>query len=89
MAGGWEEICCDECGAEITWVPIVIDGRPYCCHDCGVGMECDCAGGDPRGLDDAPASWDAPPSWDATSLWVGSVEEWTESSYGIDNYAFE
>jgi hypothetical protein len=83
MAGGCEGICCDECGAEITWTPIVIDGRPYCCHDCGVGVECDCASGDPRGLDDAPASWDAP------AFWVGSVEEGAESSYGIDYYAFE
>jgi hypothetical protein len=67
MAGGCEGICCDECGAEIVWMPIVIDGRPYCCHDCGVGMECD----------------DAPP------LWLESVEEGTESSSGIDYYAFD
>jgi hypothetical protein len=40
-------------------------------------MECDCASGDPRWMDDA-----AP-------FWVGSVEEGTESPYGIDNYAFD
>jgi hypothetical protein len=83
MAGGCEGICCDECGAEIVWTPIVIDGRSYCCRDCGVGVECDCASGDPRWMDDAP------PLWDAAPFWVGTVEEGTESSYGIDNYAFD
>ena len=83
MPGGCDGICCDECGAEITWTPIVIDDRPYCCHDCGLGMECDCASGDPRGMDDAPSIGDASP------FWVGSVEEGTESPYGIDYYALE
>jgi hypothetical protein len=77
MAGGCEGICCDECGAEITWTPVVIDGRSYCCHDCGVGLECDCASGDPRWMDDA-----AP-------FWVGGVDGGAESFYDIDNYAYD
>ena len=78
MADGCEGICCDECGVEITWTPIVIEDRPYCCHDCALGLECDCASGDPRWMDDGGGSF-----------WVGSVEEGVESAYDIDNYAYD
>ncbi len=77
MAGDYQELCCDECGAEITWTPVVIDGRPYCCRDCAVGLECDCASGEPRWMDDS-----AP-------FWMGSVDGGVESSYDVDYYAFD
>lgn len=66
-----QELCCDECGVEITWTPVVIDDRTYCCRDCAVGLECDCASGDPRWRDYAAPSW------------VGSVDEETEYFFGI------
>jgi hypothetical protein len=77
MAGGYQELYCDECGVEITWTPVVIDGRPYCCRDCAVGLECDCASGEPRLRDDS-----AP-------FWVGSVDGGVDSSYDVDYYAFD
>ena len=36
---------CDGCGAEITWGPVLVEGRTYCCHDCSQGMLCDCGEG--------------------------------------------
>jgi len=77
MAGGCEELCCDECGVEITWTPVVIDGRTYCCRDCAIGLECDCASSEPRWMDDS-----AP-------FWAGSFDGGAESSYDIDYYAFD
>ena len=76
MAGGCEGICCDECGAEITWTPIVIDGRPYCCHDCAVGLECDCASTNFLWEDDLGP----------LSIW--GAEGSVETTYGID-YGFD
>ena len=77
MAGGWQEFCCDECGAEVTWTPVVIDGRSYCCRDCAVGLECDCASSEPRWVDDSGP------------FWMGSVDGGAESSYDADYYAFD
>lgn len=77
MARECQELCCDECGAEITWTPVVIDGRYYCCHDCAMGLECDCASGDPAWRDDSEL------------LWMGSVESNPDSSYGIDYYGID
>jgi hypothetical protein len=33
---------CDGCGVEVTWGPIVIEGRSYCCQDCAQGYTCAC-----------------------------------------------
>ena len=77
MAGGCQEICCDECGVEITWRQTVIDGRTYCCRDCAVGLECDCASGDPRWRNGAG------------TFFVGSVEGGLEATFDVDNYAFD
>jgi len=78
MAGDCQELCCDECGAEITWTPVVIGGRPYCCRDCAVGLECDCASGDPRGVDDGGGPF-----------WLGSVDGGAESFFDVDYYALD
>ena len=37
-----EMIWCDGCGVEITWGPVVIDKRSYCCQDCAQGYTCAC-----------------------------------------------
>jgi hypothetical protein len=57
MGDGFEPICCDECGVEITWTPVMIDGRPYCCHDCAVGLQCSCACIDSSGEDETEFFW--------------------------------
>lgn len=33
---------CDGCGVEITWGPVVIESRSYCCQDCAQGYTCNC-----------------------------------------------
>ena len=33
---------CDGCGVEITWVPVQIDRRTYCCRECSQGIPCAC-----------------------------------------------
>lgn len=33
---------CDGCGVEITWGPLVIETRAYCCQDCAQGYTCAC-----------------------------------------------
>jgi hypothetical protein len=35
-------VWCDGCGVEITWGPVVVDNRVYCCHDCSQGYACTC-----------------------------------------------
>ena len=35
-------VFCDHCGVEITWSPIVIGSRHYCCQDCFDNLKCDC-----------------------------------------------
>ncbi|HJW91573.1 MAG TPA: TRASH domain-containing protein [Anaerolineales bacterium] len=37
-----ETVWCDGCGTEITWGPIVVQKRRYCCPDCSEGLKCDC-----------------------------------------------
>jgi hypothetical protein len=37
-----ETIICDGCGVEITWSPIVVNDRQYCCIDCSQGLPCTC-----------------------------------------------
>ncbi len=34
---------CDGCGTEISWSPVAIEDRYYCCQDCAEGRECECA----------------------------------------------
>ena len=36
------QVWCDGCGAEITWSPVVREGRDYCCEDCAAGLPCRC-----------------------------------------------
>jgi len=31
---------CDGCGVEITWAPILAEGRRYCCALCAAGGDC-------------------------------------------------
>lgn len=33
---------CDGCGVEITWAPILSEGRRYCCALCARGGDCGC-----------------------------------------------
>ena len=35
-------VVCDGCGVEITWAPVVVKRRMYCCHDCAQGRACEC-----------------------------------------------
>ena len=42
MTSHEEIIWCDGCGVEITWGPVVIAARSYCCQDCAQGYACAC-----------------------------------------------
>jgi hypothetical protein len=33
---------CDGCGVEITWGPVLVDRRIYCCRECSQGIPCAC-----------------------------------------------
>jgi hypothetical protein len=68
------KICCDECGVEITWTPVVIANRRYCCQDCAVGLECDC---DRTG---APGDGEE----EAEFPWRAGVEDGVEFTFGPD-----
>jgi hypothetical protein len=35
-------VICDGCGVEITWSPVVVGKRSFCCRDCAEGRACDC-----------------------------------------------
>lgn len=37
-----EAVWCDGCGVEISWGPVVVGDRKYCCQDCAAGWPCDC-----------------------------------------------
>ena len=39
-----EDIFCTNCGVEITWLPLILDSRAYCCQDCLDHLPCECAG---------------------------------------------
>ncbi len=72
MARRPHKIWCDECGVEITWTPVVIDNRRYCCQDCAVGLECDC---DRTG---------APGEGEVEFSWRAGVEDGVEYTFGPD-----
>ena len=76
MTDVMERIWCDECAVEITWTPVVIGGRPYCCHDCAIGLECRCVVAISLREDDAEP------------LLLGSLDGNTESVYSLD-YGFD
>ena len=76
MSSVFDQICCDECGVEITWAPVLIGGHPYCCQDCAVGLECDCASIDLRWDDDAEPFW--------AEGFEGSIDAAYNLDYGID-----
>ena len=75
-----ERTWCDECAVEITWTPVVIDGRPYCCHDCAIGLECRCVIAKPRWEDDVEPLW--------RPLGLGSLDGNPESVYSLE-YGFD
>jgi hypothetical protein len=33
---------CDGCGVEMTWTPVLVGGRRYCCALCAGGADCNC-----------------------------------------------
>ncbi len=33
---------CDGCGVEITWGPVLVEGRIFCCLECSKGIPCRC-----------------------------------------------
>jgi hypothetical protein len=35
-------VICDGCGVEITWAPVVVHQRTFCCRDCAEGRPCEC-----------------------------------------------
>lgn len=34
---------CVNCGLEIGWAAVVVDGKPYCCAGCAQGGPCYCS----------------------------------------------
>jgi hypothetical protein len=38
-----DTIFCDGCGVEITWTPVKVNHKDYCCEDCRDGFECGCS----------------------------------------------
>jgi len=36
------EVFCANCGVEITWAPVTVGDRHYCCEDCLAGKTCEC-----------------------------------------------
>ena len=42
MARNQDTIWCKGCGAEILWVPLIVEGQDYCCQDCREGRPCRC-----------------------------------------------
>lgn len=34
---------CANCGLEIAWEPVVVDGKAYCCGGCAQGGPCYCS----------------------------------------------
>ncbi len=34
---------CANCGLEIEWEPVVVEGVPYCCGGCALGGPCCCS----------------------------------------------
>ena len=76
MARRSHKICCDECGVEITWTPVVIANRRYCCQDCAVGLECDC--------DRIGVPGDGEEEEEAEFPWRAGVEDGVEFTFGPD-----
>ena len=74
MARRSHKICCDECGVEITWTPVVIANRRYCCQDCAVGLECDC--------DRIGVPGDGEEEEEAEFPWRVGVEDGVEFTFG-------
>jgi hypothetical protein len=37
-----QTIFCDGCGAEIGWLPVIVEQRHFCCTDCAEGRSCTC-----------------------------------------------
>jgi len=35
-------VICDGCGVEITWSPVVVKDRHFCCSECQQGLPCRC-----------------------------------------------
>lgn len=35
-------VVCDGCGVEITWMPVIVESKQYCCQDCAEGRVCEC-----------------------------------------------
>ena len=33
---------CANCDIEILWLPIVVQGKPFCCTGCAAGGPCNC-----------------------------------------------
>lgn len=33
---------CDGCGVEITWGPVLVEQRTYCCRECSLDIPCAC-----------------------------------------------
>jgi hypothetical protein len=62
MAKYAETRWCDGCGVEITWTPVLLGNRIYCCVDCQKGLRCDCAARLEREDDRRPAEQALPVS---------------------------
>lgn len=37
-----QTVVCDGCGVEISWAPVLMNKRVYCCLDCAEGRPCQC-----------------------------------------------
>lgn len=38
-----DAVRCVNCGLDIAWEPVVVDGKPYCCGGCAQGGPCYCS----------------------------------------------
>jgi hypothetical protein len=33
---------CEGCGVDMTWTPVLAQGKRYCCAQCAAGCPCEC-----------------------------------------------
>lgn len=51
MSDSNNTIWCSGCGAEILYIPYVLNQKNYCCQDCALGFACQCGRAMERGDD--------------------------------------
>lgn len=64
-----DTVRCVNCGLDIAWEPVVVDGKPYCCGGCAQGGPCYCSYDIPESDGSTSAEHE-----DAVEIAHGSVE---------------